>query len=93
MCQSEWHMGLFVFRSEVTFRWQQVICVNKEPTQDVLMVMRLRVGLFSSVMAGSLQCLSMSMKKVAALGLEHAQHQPSGFILAPHLISFPLPDS
>lgn len=37
-------MGLFVLSSEVTLRWQQVICINKESTQDMLMVMRFEIG-------------------------------------------------
>lgn len=37
-------MGLFVLSSEVTLRWQQVICISKESTQDMLMVMRFGIG-------------------------------------------------
>lgn len=44
MSPSDWHMGLFVLRSEMTFRLQSVICVDKEPTQDKQMIMRLGIG-------------------------------------------------
>lgn len=44
MYPSDWYTGLFVLRSEVTFRLPQVICVDKEPTQDKRMIMRLDVG-------------------------------------------------
>lgn len=44
MSPSDWHTGLFVLRSEMTFRLQPVICVDKEPTQDKQMRMRLGIG-------------------------------------------------
>lgn len=44
MYPSDWHKGLFVLRSEVTFRLPQVIGVDKEPTQDKRMIMRLGIG-------------------------------------------------